>query len=361
MKKISRRSFLAASAALGAAGVLTACGGGSSSSTAASTAPASSAAAGDASAASGDPAVTLVYAEVNPLDTIVGQTASYFKEQVESLSGGSITIDLQASGVLGAEGDVLDTMLGGGGTIDIARISAASLTAYGTAKSNLLTIPYTFVDREHYWAFANSDLAEEFLMEPEDLGLGVRGLFYAEEGFRHFFTVDPVNTIEDLANMKLRVSNDPIMVATVEALGANPTVVAFTELYSSLQTGVVDGAEQPITNYQSNAFQEVAPNLILDGHQMGAVQVIITDDAWNNKLTEAQRECVLEASQYASDFNAQIAEENENAVLDELRAAGVNVVDVEDKTPWQEACKDVIAEYSADNADLYQAILDLAQ
>ena len=124
---------------------------------------------------------------------------------------------------------------------------------------------------------------------------------------------------------------------------------------------MVDGAEQPITNYQSNAFQEVAPNLILDGHQMGAVQVIITDDAWNNKLTEAQRECVLEASQYASEFNAQIAEENENAVLDELRAAGVNVVDVEDKTPWQEACADVIAEYSADNADLYQAILDLAQ
>ena len=319
-------------------------------------------AAGEVNAdAADDPAVTLVYAEVNPLDTVVGQTATAFKEKVEELSGGSITIDIQASGVLGAEGDVLDTMLGGGGTIDIARISAASLTAYGTSKSNLLTIPYTFVDRAHYWAFANSDLAEEFLMEPEDLGLGVRGLFYAEEGFRHFFTVDPVNTIEDLANMKLRVSNDPIMVATVEALGANPTVVAFTELYSSLQTGVVDGAEQPITNYQSNAFPEVAPNLILDGHQMGAVQVIITDDAWNNKLTEAQRECVLEASQYASDFNAQIAEENENAVLDELRAAGVNVVDVEDKTPWQEACKDVIAEYSADNADLYQAILDLAQ
>ena len=310
--------------------------------------------------ASGDPAVTLVYAEVNPLDTIIGRTATAFKEKVEELSGGSITIDIQASGVLGAENDVLDTMLGGGGTIDIARISAASLTAYGTAKSNLLTIPYTFVDREHYWAFANSDLAEEFLMEPEDLGLGVRGLFYGEEGFRHFFTVDPIDSIDDLAGMKLRVSNDPIMVGTVEALGANATVVAFTELYSSLQTGVVDGAEQPIANYQSNAFQEVAPNLILDGHQMGAVQVIITDDAWNNKLTDAQRECILEASNYASEFNAQISEEAENKVLEELKAEGVNVIEVEDKTPWQEACKDVIAEYSADNAELYQEILDLA-
>ena len=129
MKKISRRSFLAASAALGAAGVLTACGGGSSSSTAASTATSaagSTAASGDASA---DPAVTLVYAEVNPLDTIVGQTASYFKEQVESLSGGSITIDLQASGVLGSENDVLDNILAGGDTIDLSRISAFALTA----------------------------------------------------------------------------------------------------------------------------------------------------------------------------------------------------------------------------------------
>ena len=80
-------------------------------------------AAGEVNAdAADDPAVTLVYAEVNPLETVVGQTATAFKEKVEELSGGSITIDIQASGVLGAEGDVLDTMLGGGGTIDIARI-----------------------------------------------------------------------------------------------------------------------------------------------------------------------------------------------------------------------------------------------
>ena len=173
MKMISRRSFLAASAALGAAGVLTACGGGSSSSTAAGTASstAGGAASGDASA---DPAVTLVYAEVNPLDTIVGQTASYFKEQVESLSGGSITIDLQASGVLGSENDVLDNILAGGDTIDLSRISAFALTSYGCQKSMLLSLPYTFVSREHWWNFANSDLAPDFLNEPQELGLPVR-------------------------------------------------------------------------------------------------------------------------------------------------------------------------------------------
>ena len=360
MKKISRRSFLAASAALGAAGVLTACGGGSSSSTAASTAPASSAAAGDASAASGDPAVTLVYAEVNPLDTIVGQTASYFKEQVESLSGGSITIDLQASGVLGSENDVLDNILAGGDTIDISRISAFALTSYGCKKSMLLSLPYTFVSREHWWNFANSDLAPDFLNEPQELGLPVRGIFYGEEGFRHFFTVEPVSGIEDLAGMKLRVSNDPVMNGLVEGLGASPTVVSFNELYSALQTGVVDGAEQPIANYASNAFPEVANNLILDGHTLGAVQVVITDNAWNNKLTANQQEAIMEAGRLSQEFNASLSEEEENRVLEELKAEGCNVVDVPDKTAWQEACAQVITDNTAGLEDLYQQIVDMA-
>ena len=359
MKKISRRSFLAASAALGAAGVLTACGG-SSSSTAASTAPASSAAAGDASAASGDPAVTLVYAEVNPLDTIVGQTASYFKEQVESLSGGSITIDLQASGVLGSENDVLDNILAGGDTIDISRISAFALTSYGCKKSMLLSLPYTFVSREHWWNFANSDLAPDFLNEPQELGLPVRGIFYGEEGFRHFFTVEPVAGIADLAGMKLRVSNDPVMNGLVEGLGATPTVVSFNELYSALQTGVVDGAEQPIANYASNAFPEVANNLILDGHTLGAVQVVITDNAWNNKLTANQQEAIMEAGRLSQEFNASLSEEEENRVLDELKAEGCNVVDVPDKTAWQEACAQVITDNTAGLEDLYQQIVDMA-
>ena len=113
------------------------------------------ASAGDSATEPVGPAVTLVYAEVNPLEgTIVGQTATAFKEKVEELSGGSITIDIQANGVLGAESDVLDTMLGGGGTIDMARISAFALTSYGGEKSSLLSVPFTFVNRDHFWNFA---------------------------------------------------------------------------------------------------------------------------------------------------------------------------------------------------------------
>ncbi len=315
--------------------------------------------AADAAAAS-DPAVTLVMAEVNPLDTIVGQMDSKFKEEVERLSGGSITIDLQASGVLGSENDVLDAMLGGAGTIQMSRISAFALTNYGGHKSTLLSIPYTFVDRNHFWNFVHSDLAPEFLQEPSESGSGIRGLFYGEEGFRHFFTKEPVSGIEDFKGMKIRVSNDPVMTGMVEGLGASPTVVDFGELYSALQTGVVDGAEQPTANYQSNAFDEVAPNFILDGHTLGAVQVIITDEAWNG-LTEAQQAAITEASQIASDYCREISEEAENKVLQELKDKGVNVVEVTDKTPWQEACKSVIEENTKDQAELYQKILDLAK
>ena len=360
MKKISRRSFLAAAGVSAAALALTACGG-SGNSTAASTASsaaASAAPAGDAAAAASDPKVTLVYAEVNPLDPIVGQTGSHFKEKVEELTGGSVVVDVQASGVLGSENDVLDAILGGSTSIDISRISAFALTSYGCNKSKLLSIPFTFENRAHFWNFANSELAPEFLNEPQELGLPVRGIFYGEEGFRHFFTVKPVSGIADFKGLKLRVSNDPVMNGMVEGLGANPTVVSFGELYSALQTGVVDGAEQPIANYKSNAFPEVANNLILDGHTLGAVQAVITDNAWN-KLTENQQAAVMEAAADTQAFNADLSETAENKVLDELKSSGCNVVDVPDKTPWQEACAKVISENTSDQAELYQQLLDM--
>lgn len=360
MKKISRRSFLAAAGVSAAALALTACGG-SGSSTAASTASsaaASTAPAGDAAAVASDPKVTLVYAEVNPLDTIVGQTGSHFKEKVEELTGGSVVVDVQASGVLGSENDVLDAILGGSTSIDISRISAFALTSYGCNKSKLLSIPFTFENRAHFWNFANSELAPEFLNEPQELGLPVRGIFYGEEGFRHFFTVKPVSGIADFKGLKLRVSNDPVMNGMVEGLGANPTVVSFGELYSALQTGVVDGAEQPIANYKSNAFPEVANNLILDGHTLGAVQAVITDNAWN-KLTENQQAAVMEAAADTQAFNADLSETAENKVLDELKSSGCNVIDVPDKAPWQEACAKVISENTSDQAELYQQLLDM--
>ena len=303
-------------------------------------------------------AITLVMAEVNPLDTIVGMTDQKFKEEVEARSNGSIIIDLQASGVLGSENDVLDTMLGGGGTIDISRISAFALTSYGGQKSMLLSLPYIFTSREHFWKFADSELAQEFLQEPSENGSGVRGLYYGEEGFRHFFTSYEISDINSFKGKKIRVSNDPIMNGLVEGLGASPTVVSFGELYSALQTGVVDGAEQPIANYKSNAFPEVAPYMILDGHTLGAIQVIITDEAWN-KLSAEQQNVLVEAGKVASEYNRSISEQKEQEVLAELKADGVTIIEVDDITPWQEAVKPVIEANIKGLEDYYQKIVDM--
>ena len=303
--------------------------------------------------------ITLTYAEVNPLDgTIVGEMAKAFKAKVEELSGGEVKIDIQAGGVLGSEDQILDNLLGYGNITDISRISAFALTQYGCDKAKLLSIPYTFVSEEHFWNFAASDLAQEFLLEPQELGLPLRGLCYGEEGFRHFFFKGEVKGLEDLKGLKIRVSSDPVMTGMVSNLGASATTVAFTELYSALNTGVVDGAEQPIANYLSNAFQEVAPNVLLDGHTLGALQIIITDNAWA-KLNEQQQGWIMEAAKTASQVCREKVAEIEAATFEKLEAAGVKIVSVDDKAPWVEACQPTIKANTEQQADLYQQILDM--
>ena len=309
--------------------------------------------------ASADEPVTLTYAEVNPLDgTIVGEMAKAFKAKVEELSGGSVLIDIQAGGVLGSEDQVLDNLLGYGNITDISRISAFALTQYGCDKASLLSIPYTFVNEEHFWNFAASDLAQEFLLEPQEIGLPLRGLCYGEEGFRHFFFKTEVKSLEDLKGLKIRVSSDPVMTGMVTDLGASATTVAFTELYSALNTGVVDGAEQPTANYRSNAFQEVAPYLLLDGHTLGALQIIISDAGWA-KLNEEQQGYVMEAAQYASQVCREKVAEIEAKTFELLAEDGATVIPVEDKAPWVEACQPTIKANTAKLADLYQQILDM--
>ena len=221
-----------------------------------------------------------------------------------------------------------------------------------------MSIPYTFADRDHFWNFADSDLAPEFLLEPVENGSGIRGLFYGEEGFRHFFGTEPLNSIEDLDGLKIRVSNDPIARGMVQGLGADPTVVNYNELYSALQSGVVDAAEQPIANYYSRSFYEAAPYMILDGHTLGAIQVIITEDAWN-ALSADQRDAVMEAGRIASAFNRELSEGAEREILEQLAAAAATIVDVDDKSAWREAVADVIETATSDNRELYRQILDL--
>ncbi|XME03952.1 TRAP transporter substrate-binding protein [Lachnospiraceae bacterium C1.1] len=301
--------------------------------------------------------VTLTYAEVNPLEgTISGEMAKAFKEKAEEVSGGMLKIDIQAGAVLGSEEQILDNLLGGGNITDITRVSSFAFKQYGCDKSSLLAIPYTFEDEDHFWKFADSDLADELLMEPHDKGLLMRGLCYGEEGFRNFFFKDDVNGIEDLKNKKIRISADPVMTSMVDDLGAAAANVSFQELYSALSTGVVDGAEQPTANYQSNAFYEVAPNLMLDGHILGAMQIVISDYSWN-KLDEEQQGWIMEAADYASDVCREKVHEIEEENIAKLKEKGVKIVELEDKSEWMENCKDTIDANTKNEYETYQKIL----
>lgn len=307
----------------------------------------------------GHDTVTLTYAEVNPLDgTIAGEMAKAFKEKAEELSGGTIVIDIQANGVLGSEEQLLDNMLGGGNLTDITRISALELTKYGCGKASLLAVPYTFVNEDHFWNFADSEVADELLMEPHEIGLPLRGLAFGEEGFRNFFFREPVDGLEDLKGRKIRVSSDSIMTGMVSDIGGSATVVSFSELYSSLSTGVVDGAEQPTANYLSNAFQEVAPYLILDGHTLGTMEIIISDHSWE-QLDEQQKAWLEEAADYASSVCREKVNEIETEAFNTLRDKGCTIVAVDDKKPWVDACQNTISKFSGDQAELYQRIVDM--
>lgn len=303
--------------------------------------------------------ITLTYAEVNPVEgTVVGDVALAFKDKLEELSGGAVVVDIQASGVMGDEKTVLANILGGDTSVDIVRISAFALNQYGAKKSVFLTLPYVFTSEDHYWKFVESDLAKEMLAESKESGMPFNGLAYGEEGFRHFFSKTEVKTIDDLKGLKIRVSDDPIMTGMIAGLGAAFTPVSFGELYSALQTGVVDCAEQPITNYLSNSFQEVAPYMIKDGHTLGTIELIATDAALA-KLSEEQQAMVQEAADYAMQVCKESVTAKQQEAEQKLIDMGCTITEVEDKAPWQEATKAVLDENIAGMEEIYDAIVAL--
>lgn len=304
----------------------------------------------------GDPVITLVYAEAYPMDALAGQIAAVFRDKLYELSGGSIIISVRANGIMGSEVQVLGDMISGLGTVHMARISPAALSAHGAQMSRLLGIPFAFDSREGFWRFAGGDLAQEFLSE--SLPLGIRGLFYGEEGFRHFFTRDAVADIGCFAGMLLRAPADPIMIGIVESMGAHAIAFPMTELYSALQNEIVDGGELTILGYEAHALHEVAPNLLLNGHTLSVSQFIISEDVWQNALSENQRNAITAAAAYTQDFNRRRVIEAEIESIARLRAAGINITDNVDPIPWIAAAAPIAEAEAAHMPALFERLRD---
>ena len=300
---------------------------------------------------------TLRYAELNPDGHIMDLCGDHFADLVKQKSGGRITIQVFPSGQLGDEKTMYQTVQMGG-TIDICRANTNSLGDFGVKKLTLFGLPFIFRDRTHLWNVLNSEIGKEFLHEPEDLNTGFHGLFYLDEGSRNFFTVKnkPVKDISDFKGLKLRVPTTELMTETVAAMGVQSTPISFSELYSALQTGTVDGAEQPHSGYFSNRFYEVAPNYILSGHTYSPSIVIMSQSCWD-KLDEEARKIIMEASAETMAWNKANIEKLDNELLENIKKAGANVVEVADKTPYVNATKSVSEKYAKGYESYFNAIL----
>lgn len=301
-----------------------------------------------------DAEIVLKYGDVNPEGHVLLDSANFFADKVAELSDGRIKIDIYPSGQLGDDNEVYQAMQMG--AVDLYRGNASSLTDFGDMKISALALPYIFRDRDHFWAVANSETGSEILNDIQESGSGMVGVFYMDEGARNFFTVEePVTKLEDLEGLKIRVQSSQLMLDTIAALGANPTPIDYAELYSALQTGVVDGAENPPASYYSNKFYEVSPYYVLDGHTYSPSVVLASEITWN-RLSEEDQDIIMEAGRLTEEYNRNAIEEADQQAYENLKAEGVEITTLEDPEKWAAAMDEVYEEHGAGYLDLIEEV-----
>ena len=146
---------------------------------------------------------------------------------------------------------------------------------------------------------------------------GLVGLFFAEEGFRHFFSTKKLSTIEDFKGHRIRITPDPVLTGVVNDMNAVPVELKFTDLMKAMVLGDIDTAEQPLINYSANHFDSVAKNVTLDGHTIGVMEVLITKQAWDSLKTKEQ-EILRKAGSAAADYGRKIVEDQESDTIEKL-------------------------------------------
>lgn len=301
-------------------------------------------------------AVVLKYGELNPDTHPMTVVAREFARLVKEKSGGQVVVDVYPASQLGDERTEMQGVQMG--AIDLFRANAVSMGDFGAKKSNIFSLPYLFRDREHLWKVLNGPIGKEIKDDIVKSKTGMVAIAYMEEGQRHFFFRDaPVSNLAQMKGKKIRVPQTQILIDTVKAFGAAPTPISYSELYSALQTGIVDGAENPPTGYLANNFYEVAKYYVLDGHTYSPSVMIMSEITWN-KLTPAQRTAIEAAARETEVFNKANAEKADNEALAELKKRGAQIVTPTDLPKWTEAVDPVYKKYAADATETIKKILD---
>lgn len=304
------------------------------------------------SSQSSEKKVTLKYAELNPDNHPMTIAANEFAKIVKDKSKGRIEIKVYPSGQLGDEKTQIQGVQMG--AIDFMRANAVSLGDYGVKKMNLFALPFVFRDRDHIWKVLDGSIGNEIMDSVQTSGTKMVGVGWMEEGSRNFFfRSKEVKTVADMKGLKIRVPQTQILMDTVAAFGASPTPISYSELYSSLQTGVVDGAENPPTGYVANNYTEVCKYYTLDSHVYSPSVIVMSEAKWN-KLSPEDQKILKEAMKEVEKFNRASAEKADNEALAAAKKAGVTITEVPNKAEWQNAVKPLYEKYGAE----FKALLD---
>ncbi|TCK98596.1 tripartite ATP-independent transporter DctP family solute receptor [Natranaerovirga hydrolytica] len=301
--------------------------------------------------------IVLRLAETHPDNYPTTQGDVEFARLVEEKSNGRIQIEVYAGGQLGEERDVIEQVQFG--AIDLTRVSVAPLAEFSSAL-NVLQLPYIYRDEDHMWAVLNGSIGDDFLNSIEDsqfLGLG-----WFDPGARHFYNrVRPIETMDDFSGLKLRVQQSELNLDMVEALGGSPTPLPYGEVYSGIQSGVIDGAENNWPSYYSSSHYEVAGYLTLTGHTRIPEIIIGSQTALSNKLSDSDiellREAALEAQAYQREQWAAYEEES----IEKVTESGVTVIELTDEVreEMSVAMARIYQKHAEEHMDLIEEIQGL--
>ena len=272
---------------------------------------------------------------IQPLDHPSSFAEKYFGEQVEVLTKGTVKVETYHNTQLGDA--VANVQSLRNGTIAFTVVSASNLNQV-VPQMDMFSLPYIFKNEAHFWWFLAQPEAEGFVKALEEKG--IKKLGYIDSGSRNFFTQKPINTPADLKGQKVRVMASPVMIKTMEAMGATGVPVAWAELYTALQTGVVDGAENNHPSVVAKKFYEVSKYYTLDEH-MRIPDLLVMSMRVYNQLNDQQKAAVVEAGERAQAYMRGAWKISEQKDLQELKARFTQVLEV-DKAPFIASVKPLV-------------------
>ena len=266
------------------------------------------------------PALLFRYADNQPENYPTTKAAEYFARLVEERTGGEVVIRVFSDGVLGDERSVFRQMQFGG--IDFARVSISTL-GQAVPETEILQLPYLFRDSAHMLSVLDGEIGDMLLADIRTAD--VIGLSWFDAGARNLYTRSPVRTLADLEGLSIRVQESDTMSRMVALLGAKPVQLPYNEVYSALQTGLIDGAENNWPSYEATGHYEAAPCYLLDGHTRLPEVMLVSLVAMEKlrALDPSYEALAVECAQEAAEYERELWAEREIASEAALRELGV--------------------------------------